>query len=737
MGGLISNLANVSTQIAGGYAVGKQEIFEKQQAEEMRKRLMALEQKNRLEVVNLQGAISSDLQNQRFDYQTRADELKNKQQLLRDKQQHARAIELEKLKGKQKIALKKITSGDTVTLEKGRTKRFEQQLKEQKYQFEENQKLLRERLGWNKEKWKQQYELYVKTFERDKYFKEQTLKYQKMLLDIQRDNTLTQEAKINLTNEVGQRKTQLSALSFAYTASVNLSRQYQLGLKNALQAKNQQAIKFYSARIAAEDLKRKTILGKLFYLSNKPYTSLGQHKYDITTPPSNITISPNSSYFSYKNINKYDNFITKYAKQYGIKPIVLKALIVQESSFNPASVSRVGAFGLTQFLPSTWADVSKKTNLADKNNVEHQIANGAFYLGSLLKRYNGDYRLALAAYNGGMGALDRMGRDISKMPYETREYVRRILGEHVPGMLKGLRLQRPEETPPTSEMAGVLSLAEKYKIPDVMRKKYNKNCCAASVTDVLQKYGLKIHGVLKNPAYVPNWLKLVSSGHATKITDQSQFKPGDILLMRKDPRDGLYGHIGIYAGNNQMWHAGSSGGVSWRKSKLYYSDAIALRLNTSKFSRYPDKTTKIERGIEPTALPKIGNFSPEVVGIAKKVYDKLISGKVYQDTAANYLAKVNRDSLRASDKKTIIATIISKVKFSELVNSIMKDHGVSHDTAMKVARAMARMPLALEEQRKQQERIQKERERRKKELERKQRIEQGRGSRLIPSGPLL
>ena len=116
----------------------------------------------------------------------------------------------------------------------------------------------------------------------------------------------------------------------------------------------------------------------------------------------------------------YDPLIGQAAQAHRLPPALVKAVIAAESDFDPRAVSRAGAQGLMQLMPSTAAVLG----VADPLEPTQNVHGGVSYLRSLLDRY-GDLTRALAAYNAGPEAVDHYG---GVPPYrETRAYVDRVL----------------------------------------------------------------------------------------------------------------------------------------------------------------------------------------------------------------------------------------------------------------------------------------------------------------------
>ncbi|TCB82227.1 lytic transglycosylase domain-containing protein [Acinetobacter sp. ANC 4173] len=121
-----------------------------------------------------------------------------------------------------------------------------------------------------------------------------------------------------------------------------------------------------------------------------------------------------------RNRNAFDSMIRQAAQTHGISEGLIKAVMHTESGFNVNARSPVGALGLMQLMPAT----ARRFNVSNAYDPQQNIMGGAKYLSWLLKRFNGNTSLALAAYNAGEGNVDKYG---GIPPFrETQDYVRRV-----------------------------------------------------------------------------------------------------------------------------------------------------------------------------------------------------------------------------------------------------------------------------------------------------------------------
>lgn len=123
--------------------------------------------------------------------------------------------------------------------------------------------------------------------------------------------------------------------------------------------------------------------------------------------------------------------IDRTAKTIGVDEDLVREVVRAESNFNPNAVSHAGAKGLMQLMDGT----ARAMQVKDVYNPDENLAGGTKYLKSLLDRYDGNVKVALAAYNAGPGRVSRLGiksdEDLEakydELPQETQRYVEKIM----------------------------------------------------------------------------------------------------------------------------------------------------------------------------------------------------------------------------------------------------------------------------------------------------------------------
>jgi soluble lytic murein transglycosylase-like protein len=143
-------------------------------------------------------------------------------------------------------------------------------------------------------------------------------------------------------------------------------------------------------------------------------------RHGARTRPTSAAVSPSDN----PRRNLYTRLIARAAHESNLDPQLVHAVIQVESSYVASARSPVGAEGLMQLMPQT----AKSLGVAQRINPAANIAGGTRYLATLLKRFDGDVRLAVAAYNAGEGAVRRYA---AVPPYaETRAYVEKVMANY-------------------------------------------------------------------------------------------------------------------------------------------------------------------------------------------------------------------------------------------------------------------------------------------------------------------
>ena len=124
-------------------------------------------------------------------------------------------------------------------------------------------------------------------------------------------------------------------------------------------------------------------------------------------------------------LRRHEPEIHRTARDNGLDPSLVLAVVLEESGGNPEAVSPRGAVGLMQLMPAT----AREVGVEDIFDPAQNLRGGTRYLAQMIKRHDGNLPLALAAYNAGPGAVQRAGNRIPDFP-ETRQYVNRVLDRY-------------------------------------------------------------------------------------------------------------------------------------------------------------------------------------------------------------------------------------------------------------------------------------------------------------------
>jgi soluble lytic murein transglycosylase-like protein len=159
----------------------------------------------------------------------------------------------------------------------------------------------------------------------------------------------------------------------------------------------------------------------VIHFTNKPSDPRYAGMARVRLSSGNATRSDALSFYPY-DPGRYASLVAQAAREHRIDRALLQAVIAAESGYDPYALSPKGAVGLMQLMP----DTARRYGVKDLYDPAQNIRGGARYLRDLMRKFNNDLSLALAAYNAGEDAIIRNGNRIP--PYrETRLYVPRVL----------------------------------------------------------------------------------------------------------------------------------------------------------------------------------------------------------------------------------------------------------------------------------------------------------------------
>jgi soluble lytic murein transglycosylase-like protein len=179
-----------------------------------------------------------------------------------------------------------------------------------------------------------------------------------------------------------------------------------------------------SAGIAHADIYRYVDADGTVHYTNVPHDSRYKVYLKEKKKPDPVaeTLASEIRHYDAKERARYAKHILDAARINKLEPALIHAVISAESGYNPFARSRKGAAGLMQLMPAT----AKRYGVTNRLDPAQNIRGGSRYLRDLVRMFNNDLHLAVAAYNAGENAVVRYGNRIP--PYsETMTYVPRVM----------------------------------------------------------------------------------------------------------------------------------------------------------------------------------------------------------------------------------------------------------------------------------------------------------------------
>lgn len=193
------------------------------------------------------------------------------------------------------------------------------------------------------------------------------------------------------------------------------SKEYRKALREQIKLKEKE-LSLTNTQI--ESLKKQIKTGKIIATGKNTIGKGDKVISDTTTTTTKVSNADGNKKSGYTG--RYASIINSAAKKNGVDPNLIAAIIKNESNFNSKVTSRVGAAGLMQLMPATAKHLGVKNRYDPKQNVE----GGTKYIAQMLKKYNGNTKLALAAYNAGPGNVNKYN---GVPPFkETQNYIVKV-----------------------------------------------------------------------------------------------------------------------------------------------------------------------------------------------------------------------------------------------------------------------------------------------------------------------
>lgn len=379
---------------------------------------------------------------------------------------------------------------------------------------------------------------------------------------------------------------------------------------------------------------------------------------------------------------QWDAWFVEYGNKFGVDPNLLVLQMGQESSGKVGARSNKGAMSLMQLMPGT----ARRMGVTNPYDPEQSIMGGSKYMGMLLSMFGGDYRLALAGYNAGEGAVMKYGNKIP--PYkETQDYVKKITGRYinrVGGKSSGLSYGTFNPERELEAQSDAVTKAERDRVTPLLIESYKKLGLLPDADLIADFHRLLVEEARKGQGIfrTPGWNEKTQGPDPRRLLQPTREEVAKQFSGLKDPMANydfgtIYGRNPLTAGEQRFQSLDEQLGLKERlteldnKRKFFAQDLLQLSVDYSTQLQEQQADLVMQSALldrRNLQFEAANRLEEERLGLTREIGDLQIEMMNYgQNDALKIQAAYMRDVLELRDRElnAVIAVNRAQLQLSK------------------------------------------------------------------------